>query len=659
MKDSDTAPTALPVHHNNIPAELRSLERWVGWRYAHDGKRWKKQPRNCRDGKAASVKAPATWSSFEQAVAMRGRPDGIGFVFVEGDGLVGVDLDDCRNPQTGEVEEWAVAIIRRLDTYAEVSPSGKGAKLILRGKLPPGRRRVGNIECYSDGRYFTITGQRLPGSPEGVMGRQGELDEFYREHLAEPERDEDDDEVYPGEALADHEAIELLRRGRYGAVFGALWRGDWQGQGYKSQSEGDLALCGLLTAAVGPDQDRVIRLWSQSGLSREGSKWRENPDYVTRTVRRASPWHRACEPAREGGAPPTAATAAIEAAEALAAEQEGIFRMAFKLARRLMIYFDGSDPEEYRPAVEAYCRRAGVEEQAEEYLMRVEECWGMARSPEGEGDWKWAEKQAVSQTIAVPGKGRGYRLAYTLCHNLSQIHSGQPFPLPVEKMAEFLGMGKRTGANAVKWLERDGRLRKVAEHSIAKKKAREYVFVPYPGICTQSIQSSQENSENSENSGELRIHMHAARDEFSREDGGCTEEQYPTQVGAEGPPETCLYYLAGVPCPKASCEDCQAEEEERTDVHFPAQVEAVGPPPAQEPPRPTREPPRKNALDRLRELEARVAADQAVEEPARTPPPEDSGIRPVPKRTCLCSTLGLPCDKAFCGDCGKGVCADG
>jgi hypothetical protein len=369
---------------------------------------------------------------------------------------------------------------------------------------------------------------------------------------------------------------------------------------------------------VGPDQDRVIRLWSQSGLGREGGKWKQNPDYVTRTVRRASPWHRACEPAREGGAATTEAAAteatAIAAAEALAAEQEGIFKMAFKLARRLMVYFDGSDPEQYRPAVEAYCRKAGVEEQVEDYVTKVAECWGMVRSPEGEGDWKWAVKQATERTIDLPGKVRSYRLAYTLCHNLSQIRPGQAFPLPVEKMAKFLGVSKRTGANMVKWLERDGVLLKAAEHSLTQKKASEFFFRKSAeqkdlqkagGICTQTTQTTQDYPDFS---GLPSSHRPASLVGVSREAGGCTEEQYTTHAEAAGsedqpedPDETCSYYLADWPCPKEKCADCHPVKDEaveeplsgHTDTAFPAKFEAVARP--QEPPRSTSEPPRPQA----------------------------------------------------------------
>ena len=70
---------------------------------------------------------------------------GIGFVFTSGDDLCGVDLDRCLNPEIGEMESLAQEIIEALDSYTEVSPSGTGVHVLLRGELPPGRRRSGRI----------------------------------------------------------------------------------------------------------------------------------------------------------------------------------------------------------------------------------------------------------------------------------------------------------------------------------------------------------------------------------------------------------------------------------------------------------------------------------------------------------------------------------
>ena len=91
-----------------------------------------------------------------------------------------MDLDHCRNPETGEISEWAWAIIRTLDTYAEASPSGCGVRLFLRGDLPAHGRKRGDYENYQTGRYVTVTGQHIDGTPTTINHRQAEL---LRVHL--------------------------------------------------------------------------------------------------------------------------------------------------------------------------------------------------------------------------------------------------------------------------------------------------------------------------------------------------------------------------------------------------------------------------------------------------------------------------------------------
>lgn len=103
-----------------------------------------------------------TWGTFSEALESfgSGRYEGIGFVFCSADPYCGIDLDKCRDPETGELTPEAAAIVDQLKGYAEVSPSGTGVHIIVRGKLPENRRQ-GWIEAYSQDRYFTVTGKAL------------------------------------------------------------------------------------------------------------------------------------------------------------------------------------------------------------------------------------------------------------------------------------------------------------------------------------------------------------------------------------------------------------------------------------------------------------------------------------------------------------------
>jgi putative DNA primase/helicase len=76
---------------------------------------------------------------------------GIGYVFSAEDPYTGIDLDKCRDPETGTIEEWAQEIIISLRSYTEISPSGRGVHIIVRGKLPPEGRRKGALRCMTVG----------------------------------------------------------------------------------------------------------------------------------------------------------------------------------------------------------------------------------------------------------------------------------------------------------------------------------------------------------------------------------------------------------------------------------------------------------------------------------------------------------------------------
>jgi putative DNA primase/helicase len=162
----DSPPEALRVEPDGIPTELKRRPQWVNWRYAWQDEKWTKHPYNPRTGRKASSTDLLTWSAFEDVLtAYRGGDyDGVGFIFCSGDPYAGVDLDGCRDPETGEIETWAAEIVRRLDSYTELSPSGKGVHIVARGKLPVGGGRRGPVEMYCQDRFFTMTGHALGGA---------------------------------------------------------------------------------------------------------------------------------------------------------------------------------------------------------------------------------------------------------------------------------------------------------------------------------------------------------------------------------------------------------------------------------------------------------------------------------------------------------------
>src|SRR5258708_24851770 len=97
-----------------------------------------------------------------------GGYDGIGYVPTDDDGFTLADLDGCRDVETGELAAWARAFVARFDTYTEVSPSGTGLRLVLKGKKPGIKCDFAGGEVYDARHFVTITGNHLPGTPTTV-----------------------------------------------------------------------------------------------------------------------------------------------------------------------------------------------------------------------------------------------------------------------------------------------------------------------------------------------------------------------------------------------------------------------------------------------------------------------------------------------------------
>ena len=267
-----------------LPAELRERPQWLLWRLEErNGKPTKVPVRADDPRRPASTTDPATWATFEDAAAAVDSADGLGFVFSPDDEFCGVDLDGCLDV-LGELDSAAAAIVLALDSYTETSPSGRGLHVLLRGHLNGGRHRGRlpsgpGLEVYDRGRFFTMTGEHLRGTPTGIGARQPQLEQVLAHFL--PSAEPAAPVAAPAEPvdLDDRELLERAMRARDGGAFARLWAGDTAG--YPSQSEADLALCGRLAFWTGRDAGRVDRLMRASGLMRP--KW-DRADYRGRTL---------------------------------------------------------------------------------------------------------------------------------------------------------------------------------------------------------------------------------------------------------------------------------------------------------------------------------------------------------------------------------------
>jgi primase-polymerase (primpol)-like protein len=129
-----------PENRFNIPDIMRTSSRWIVWKQTPAKSKPRKLPLSAKTLSGVQWQDRKNWSNFEAALnSFRRHSELLGVGFVLGDTFCGVDIDNCRNPETGEIEPWAATLISKLDSYTEVSPSGTGVKIIVTGEIPEGR----------------------------------------------------------------------------------------------------------------------------------------------------------------------------------------------------------------------------------------------------------------------------------------------------------------------------------------------------------------------------------------------------------------------------------------------------------------------------------------------------------------------------------------
>ncbi|MCH7989929.1 MAG: hypothetical protein IID46_12370 [Planctomycetes bacterium] len=283
-----------------IPEELKQRPQWVCWKYArrgnHSQNQWCKLPVSPIDGNLAKANRQSTWTDFETALSyyarFRHRLAGVGFMFSEHDPFVGIDLDKCRNIDTGRLTPWSQSLVTELNSYTEISPSGTGVKCIVKSsrQIPSRRKSSLGIEIYSSNRYFAITGHPVSDQLT-IYDRTTELTAIQsRLFPSEPVILQGTSwPQHNGAEMPDHHVMQRAETAKNGWKFLRLWKGD-RSLHSNNHSDADLSLCRILAFWCGPNPDQIDRLFRQSALFRE--KWgrrhfANGSTYGEETIRRA------------------------------------------------------------------------------------------------------------------------------------------------------------------------------------------------------------------------------------------------------------------------------------------------------------------------------------------------------------------------------------
>jgi hypothetical protein len=253
------------IQFEHLPGEFKERKQWVAWIPVPRGGKITKPPVDPKTGLYAEVNNPSTWGSYEEARRACAYYAGIGYVFTELDGVTMVDLDNCRDPVTRALDDWARQLVKRMLSYTSISPSRTGLRVLVAARLPgdlhvtenlPWPHRDGaKLEFYDKGRYTTLTGHLLNPLLNTIKDRQEKLTALYEEvfqHSGENHMRGED--ASPANDLL----IERIRQSPDGEEFDRLLQGIPQGEPLK---QGDLKLCRII-ARHGGDAlaaDQIIR----------------------------------------------------------------------------------------------------------------------------------------------------------------------------------------------------------------------------------------------------------------------------------------------------------------------------------------------------------------------------------------------------------------
>jgi hypothetical protein len=274
-----------------VPQQLKEKNNWVLWKLASVNGKFTKVPYKLDFQNAAASTRPEDWSNYnsvaeriQQAGGITSK-QGIGRVVQKAERVIGVDMDGCRNPETGELSVWATSLIHAVHSYTEITPSQTGARIWLIGDLPANFDKVYNldpavgfggkvkIEIYSDSRYFTMTGQSILDAPLTSFDQYEILDvlslvQAVRHKHPAPKKTKTASTTIG--AVDDSTSTQIKKVGQFGtSKYDIFMRGTIQSESpfvisdgngelsYPSHSEADFAFATVLAYHHKGDRDKM------------------------------------------------------------------------------------------------------------------------------------------------------------------------------------------------------------------------------------------------------------------------------------------------------------------------------------------------------------------------------------------------------------------
>jgi primase-polymerase (primpol)-like protein len=276
---------------NNIPHALKTKARWILWKLEEVDGKTTKVPYIAHPTKTnkANVTDGANWSSFDRALEClntRGDMSGIGYCLADDDNKVFFDFDHCISDD-GVIDEQVDALVKELNSYTEVSQSGRGLHVIVGSSAPTldVRSKIKNhhngidYETYYDGRYVAVTGNTIPEYPTDVRDNPSTVEKVWKEYFNKSP-------VVHVPSTYVCKANEELWKLMFNSKSGAAIRNLFDGVSCGDDSADDMSLLNHLAFWTGRDPAQMESMFNESALGKR-AKWAQRADYRKRSIERA------------------------------------------------------------------------------------------------------------------------------------------------------------------------------------------------------------------------------------------------------------------------------------------------------------------------------------------------------------------------------------
>lgn len=283
------------MNFDNIPQELKMQGLWCVWKL--DSNRGK-IPYNAVTGEYAKSNDKSTFHAFTDAIQNIHRyyrfdennrqTGGLGLGIFNG--YSAIDIDNCRDAETGKLSDMAQDIIDYCSSYTEISPSQKGIRIIIKTNSVIDKKNyyVNNsklgLEIYisdNTNKFVTITGNVVYPNDIREVNIDYVLETYMRKNRNTKTEIFTDLNIDKRIQKALHKDKKLLK----------LWNTIAPGRG-ANESELDLALCNKLAFYVDADADKVNQAFIQSPYfqSKDDAhkdKWLNRDDYREMTIEKS------------------------------------------------------------------------------------------------------------------------------------------------------------------------------------------------------------------------------------------------------------------------------------------------------------------------------------------------------------------------------------